>query len=351
MKLAVIAVTNNGARLAKEIAQSFTHYDIFVKSGRNPLGYAQEYDSLGELITKIFSAYDALVFIMATGIVVRVIAPFIRDKRVDPAIVVADESGRHVISLLSGHIGGANELARTIAANIGATAVITTATDVGGQPAADVLAVKAGLKIEPFACLKQINAAAANGEKVRYFLDQALPRRAFYHEQAGRLDIELADMDDIARDCCYDAAVVVTDQCLTIAKPHVMLRPPTLAVGIGCRRGVSEAEITAAVAAACSKAGRSTGSIAVIGSTALKQDETGLLNAARTLGVPIQFYDNSQLAATIEKYQLQVSSFVNDKIGVGNVCEAAAILAGQTSQLLLPKTKFSRVTVAVSRVK
>lgn len=351
MKLAIIAVTNKGAYLAEKIAQKFTNYDIFVKNGRNPLNYSYEYTSLRELMPSIFAGYDALVFVMAAGIVVRVIAPYIQDKRTDPAVVVAGEDGRHVISLLSGHIGGANELAATIAENIGATPVITTATDLGNQPAADVLAVKLGLKIEPFAHLKHINAAAANGEKVTFFLDQALPLSTVYHQQAKRLGIPLEEMNNAGLCRGDHAAVVITDQCLDLTRPHLFLRPPTLAVGIGCRRGATEAEITGAARTACASIGRSLSSVAVIGSTTLKQDEAGLLAAAQALEVPLKFYDNTQLSAVIEKYQLDVSNFVNDQIGVGNVCEAAALLASQTSGLLLPKTKFSKVTIAIAQVK
>lgn len=351
MKLAIISVTNAGAQLSEKIAQNFNNVDIYAKSGRNLLEYGNTYESLSTLIAEIFDQYDAFVFIMATGIVVRVIAPFVQDKRTDPAVIVADESGKHVISLLSGHIGGANDLARLIAESIHATPVITTATDVGNKPAVDVLAVKLGLRFEFFENVKKINAAIVNGEKVFFFLDDTLPKYDYYMKTAVELGVTLCNQMPLSPASNDDALVFITDKDLAINSLHLFLRPPTLAVGIGCRRGTTKDEIIEAVLTACKRIGRSANSIAIIGSTVLKQDEQGLLDAVQAFDVPIEFYDNEQIAITIEKNKLDVSSFVNEKIGVGNVCEAAALLASQNTRILLPKTKFNRVTVSIAQVR
>jgi cobalt-precorrin 5A hydrolase len=148
MKLAIISVTKNGALLAEKLAKNLTFKtDLYAKVDRDADVPAEYYDSLSRLVDSIYNVYDGLIFIMATGIVVRVIAPHIRDKRFDPAVVVMDEAGEYAISLLAGHIGGANELARIISRAIDARPVITTATDVIQKPAADILAVKLGLEI------------------------------------------------------------------------------------------------------------------------------------------------------------------------------------------------------------
>jgi len=347
MKLAIITITNNGTVLAEKLAQGL-EFDatVYVKKGRNCHEVGIEYESLSLLVENIFWQYDGLIFIMATGIVVRMIAPLIRDKRFDPAVVVVDEAGKYAISLLSGHIGGANELAQRVSGAIGSVAVITTATDVGHKPAADVLAVKLGLSIEPFPMLKTINAAIANGEEVVFLLDSSMTFAADYAKHAAAMGIDLQDINIQTAD--YDAAVIVSDRDFPINKPHLYLRSAKLAVGIGCRRNTSQAEIIAAVTAACQKIGRSVDNISVIGSTTVKQDEPGLLATAKYFNVSVRFFDNKQLKSCIEKYNLDISSFVNDKIGVGNVCEAAALLAGQNNKLLLPKTKFNRVTVAIA---
>ncbi|AIF51764.1 cobalt-precorrin 5A hydrolase [Pelosinus sp. UFO1] len=353
MKLAIISVTNQGALLGNNLAEKLSKLgksvDIFAKVGRNPLRH-NTYELLSTLVHSVFSQYDGFIFIMATGIVVRVIAPYIIDKRVDPAIVVMDDCGKHAISLLSGHIGGANELTTLIGGLVGAETVITTATDIANKPAADMLAVKLNLTIEPFEQLKSINAAIVNGDNVLFFLDKAISHQDFYYQEAAKLGIELIDLSNIGSND-FDAAVIISDRLLSLSISHLYLRPPTLAVGIGCRRNTTSEEILAAVTDACSRIGRSINSITTIGSSVIKQNEPGLLSVIQQLAVPSIFFVNEQLEKCIEENQLEVSNFVKKEIGVGNVCAAAAILAGQTNKLLLPKTKYKNVTVSIAQVK
>lgn len=352
MKLAVISVTRKGAELAERIAPFLgPGVDVYAKNGRNLPESHHTYDSLSDLVNKKFSLYDGLIFIMATGIVVRVIAAQLNDKRCDPAVVVMDDGGNYAISLLSGHIGGANELTRLVSRAAGAMPVITTATDVARLPAADVLAVKLNLAIEPFSSLKTINSAIVNGDRVLFFIDKGLAESEQYIAVAARQEVALVDSSEIIYTDKYDAAVVITDKELIIGKPHLYLRPNSLALGIGCRRDTTSAEILSAIKQACQTIGRSITSVAVIGSTIVKADEQGLLSVAGQLGVPIKFFTNEQLEQCINQYELSLSDFVNEKIGVGNVCEPAAMLAGRNNKLILPKTKYPKVTVAVTAVK
>ena len=350
MKLGVISVTNRGAILGNKLAKKLLllghSVQVYAKEGRNPEN-ATTYNLLSELIKEIFADYDGLIFIMATGIVVRVIAPYVQDKRVDPAIIVMDEGGQYAISLLAGHIGGANELATLIGEVSGAVPVITTATDVAKKPAADVLAVKLHKEIQPFSNLKHINGAIVNGDRVLFFLDETLPNQEFYQQTAKKLGIELQNLTNIPS-IEYDAAVLISDQNVCLTKPHIYLRSMALALGIGCRRGTTKEEIMVAVTDACQQIGYTTNSIVIIGSTIIKQDEVGLLALIEELGVPSQFFMNAQLQECIDKYQLDVSSFVKKQVGVGNICAAAAILMGQSKKLLLPKTKYKKVTVAIA---
>ncbi|VBB06838.1 cobalamin biosynthesis central region [Lucifera butyrica] len=352
MKLAVISVTSNGAILARHLADVLNiPIDVYARVGRNPVKADSEFDSLSELVAKIFYQYDGLIFIMAAGIVVRVIAPHVRDKRYDPAVVVMDEAGDYAISLLSGHIGGANELTQKVARAVGAKAVITTATDVAQKPAPDVLAVKLDLMIDPWEELKHINAAIVQGERVTFFLDPSLPNAQHYDQVAEEMGIHFVDMAHLNRVEEYDAAVVITDKDLYMVKRHVYLRPATLAVGIGCRRGTTSAEIFAALDDACKKVGRTMKSVAVIGTTVVKQEEIGILAAVQQMVIPLELYTNEQLQQCIDDYGLPVSGFVQEKIGVGNICEAAALLGGQTDKLLLPKTVYQNLTIAIAEVK
>jgi len=351
MKIAILAVTDGGAQLAAKLSPKLNGgADIYVKTGRGAGVAAQHYDRLSDLVDSIYLVYDGLIFIMATGIAVRVLASHISDKRSDPAVVVMDEAGEFAISLLSGHIGGANELARTIGQAIGARPVITTATDVGGQPAADILAVKLGLAIEPFEELKAVNAASANRQKVVFFIDRSLAEWNHYYRVAEDMGITLTDFDQL-RKIDYDAAVVISDKQLSMDKNHVFLRPATLAVGIGCRRGTTSDEIFAAMKDVCNRLGRSMKSIAVIATVTAKQDEVGILAVARQLKVPVAIFTNEELQKCIEEHQLVVSEFVQKQIGVGSVCEPAALLAGRTKELLLRKTIYGRITLAVTEVR
>lgn len=351
MKLAIISVTNNGALLAEKLAHKLgIDCTIFQKAGRNPVKAGHLFNNLSDLIANVFNQYNGLVFIMATGIAVRVIAPFIVDKRSDPAVVVLSDNGQYAISLLSGHIGGANDLTKQISHAIGATAVITTATDIANKPAADVLASKLGVSIEPFCNLKHINASIANDEAVEFFIDPALHDYSNHLAVAKHLGIELKDIA-LLPTTLFDSVVLITTKTYSVNRPHIYLRPVNLAIGIGCRRGTEVNAILNAVDTACAKIGRSLNSIKIIGSTIVKQDEDGLLQCAAKLAVPVKFFNNHEIQACIAKNNLEISRFVEKEIGVGNICEAAALLAGQTNKLVLNKTKFQGITVAIAEVR
>lgn len=351
MNLAIIAVTDRGAKLAQTIKIYFSA-DVFVKSGRNPIGEINEYVSLRDLINDIFQKYDAFIFIMATGIVVRVIAPLIVHKSVDPAILVMNESGKHVISLLSGHIGGANELACLVAEKLHAEPIITTATDINEKIAADMIATKLNLMIEPFERLKYINAEIAKGELLEIYLDSSIKNISFYQKKLQDLKLPFKIIDLNKEQKSGDAlAIIITNQDLAITPRQLLLKPRSVSIGIGCRRNTSKDDILQAIYEACSIADVSIDTIINMASTIVKNDEVGLLMAAQELEVPIIFYKNSQLQEVIDKYNVSVSNFVNKQIGVGNVCEAAALLISQSKKIILHKTKFNKVTVAIAWAK
>lgn len=350
MKIAIIAVTDKGMRQACGLAGKMGDCaTVYVKAGRSTEQAVVNFSSLSQLLADIFNRYDGLVFIMAAGIAVRVIAPHIQDKRFDPAVVVMDDCGKHAISLLSGHIGGANDLAVLIGKLTGAEPVITTATDVSNQTAADVVAVKLGLVVEPIAQLKQVNATIANGGHTAFFIDGSMPESNDYIKQAAAVGIALEDISE-AVNGLYDAAVLITQSSYSFDKPHVYLRQADLVAGIGCRRGTSRQLIMQALEDACRKIGRSPASIARIGSSIVKQNEQGLLETARMLAADISFFTNEQIKQCIILHNLTESKFVEAQIGVGNVCEAAALLAGKNSKLIVSKTKYQKVTVAIAAV-
>ena len=352
MRLAIFSVTGKGALLADKLAHQLQNdVTVYAKQGRTTNLSHHTYEKLSTLIENVFSLYDGLIFIMATGIVVRVIAAHIHDKQFDPAVVVLDDAALYAISLLSGHLGGANELTKQVATLLGATPVITTATDVAHKPAADMLAVKLNLAIEPFDQLKTLNASIVNEDKVLFCIDNQLNQAEQYIELAQDLGVTLQSMEKLKDSNSYDSAVVITDKELYMLKPYLYLRPATLAVGIGCRRNTSSTLIFEALSQACRSIGRSMKSIAIMASTDLKKDEIGLLAAGQQLVIPIKFYNNDLLRHCIIEQQLVESDFVKKELGVGNVCEAAALLGGESQTLLLPKTKYPQVTIAIAEVK
>jgi len=354
MRLAIFSVTCKGALLADKLVHQLQNdVTVYAKQGRTTNLSHHTYEKLSTLLKEeaVFSLYDGLIFIMAAGIVVRVIAPYINDKQFDPAVVVIDDAALHAISLLSGHLGGANELTRQVASLLGAVPIITTATDVAHKPAADILAVKLNLAIEPFDQLKTINASIVNEDKVLFCIDDHLSQVERYIELAQEMGVELHSMAKLKNSDDYDSAVIITDQELYMVKPYLYLRPATLAVGIGCRRNTPSTLIFEALSQACRLIGRSMKSIAVMASADLKKNEIGLLAAGQQLVIPIKFYNNDLLRHCIVEQQLIESDFVKKELGVGNVCEAAALLVGESTTLLLPKTKYPQVTIAIAEVK
>ena len=353
MRLAIVSVTSQGARLGRELqglltGGEFSAIDAYSKLGRGG-NQDREYDTLAVLITELFTQYDGFVFIMATGIVVRTIAPLIRDKRIDPAVIVMDERGKHVISLLSGHLGRANYLANVIADRLAATPIITTASDVQGKIAPDVMAAECRLGVSPFLILKRINTMLVEGQTVGYFLDESLPEASTSAAWLRQHGISYRMLSEFPAGA--DASILITDQHIATDAIHLFLRPKTLVAGIGCRRGMAKEKLLSALADACASTGRSIDSVGKIASVALKADEIGLLKAAQEIAAETLFYEPAVLNRIVTEQNLTVSEFVNDKMGVGSVCEAAAICGANNSQLLLKKQTYQGVTIALAEVK
>lgn len=329
MRIAILSVTNEGAVLAKRLADSLKgDIDIFARAGYNPIA-ACEYENLDKLVSKLFHQYDGFIFIMSVSMTVRAIATHTRNKYFDPAVITVDESGSFAISLLSGHLGSANALTRRVGEAIGAQSVITSAIDVLQKPEIDLYSIKINAIIEPYEHISAVNAAISDCRKVTFFIDPALPDSAAYINAAEEMDIQLLDIKHLADTSLYDAAVVVTDKDLYMVKPHVFLRPLTLAVGLECRHGTPSTEILAAISEACKKIGRSRKSIATIISSSIYEEEIGLLAAGQE--VPIRFVDlqNSQ--------------------EFGDSSEAAA-LAAENACKILGRLDHDNVKVAIAEI-
>lgn len=349
MRTAIFAVTEQGASLAWRTVQALDGESrVFLKKGTETGHHgAKCFERLSEVVREAFLQYDALIFIMAAGIAVRMIAPHIVSKLSDPAVVVMDERGLHAISLLSGHIGGANLLARQLAAALGAEAVITTATDVEELLAVDALAAEYALRPCPKSEIKALNGALLKGEQVEYDIDSSLPRAGFFQQGFRKHGIEAKLIASAEFSKIKAPATIVTLQEPEKREGILYLAPRRLIAGVGCRRGTPAEAVTEALSLACERIGRGAEDISLFASTALKSDETGLLQAASALGKEIVFFENERLQAVIEQYGLTESDFVKRTIGIGNVCEASALACVQEGRFALTKTKFGAVTVAL----
>jgi len=334
-KTAVWVITRGGLRIARTLKEKDPDVFLFLSDRFDDDAADATFSSLRESVSENFSRHSHHLFIMATGIVIRMIAGLIQDKTIDPAVVSMDDRGTHVISLLSGHLGGANQLAVKIADLIHAEPVISTATDVNRVPSIDMVASGKGLFIENPGMIKRVNMA---------FLEQ---EQISLSDPYGILDGVLPDgCGGVAGICEY--GIVVDDHIRGMNKSHLYLRPQTLSVGIGCNRGTPESEIMALLDQVFSDEDLSRYSIRNVASIDIKQDETGILDLAENLGVPLVLFRNRELDAveTIKNSSETVKKYT----GAKSVCEAAAILASEKGKLIVEKRKTKNVTLAVARV-
>lgn len=343
---AVYAVTGQGAELGHRIARKLGG-QLFVPERLATRFDASPMSGLMACVAQNFSRFQQHVFVTATGIAVRSIAPHLRSKQHDPAVVALDQRGQHCISLVSGHIGGANDLATKIASITGGQAVITTATDTERLPSLDSLALEHGTSIRNISAVKHVNGALLESRTVALsdpdnLLELRSPRAAA--QPWAKLFRHVSQHEALN---AQGPAVIVTVQALETPEQVLVLHPRTLVLGMGCRRGVPAADLLAHVHRVLDEHGLAEQSLLGMASITAKSDEEGLLECARTLRVPIHFYNQEQLSAVSVP---NPSERVLERMGVPSVCEAAALILSQAPSLLVPKTKTSNSTLAVAQV-
>jgi cobalamin biosynthesis protein CbiG len=284
---------------------------------------------------------QGLVVVLAVGATVRLLAPWLRGKHIDPAVVVVDDRGQYAVALLSGHAGGANALARRVAETIGGQAVITTASDVNGQLAVDLLGAEDGWRIEASPnALRRAAAAVVNGLPVGLYQDVGSPVHAAAPIRP------LANLDDV-KDLA--ALLVVTDRCLQSSVPgQVVYRPPSLVAGVGCSSGASASDILDAIERALHQGQLARNSLALLATIDRRAQEPGVREAAHILEVPLEAYPAEALAEV--RGLPTPSQVVQAAVGTPGVCEPAALLASGASALLVPKVKAARATAAIARI-
>ena len=348
MNLAIIAITRNGARLGARLQATRPQAALFVLERFAPEAGTQATPFTGELkelIARLWGRYEGFAFVMATGIVVRMVAPHLAGKDRDPAVVVLDEAGRFAVSLLAGHLGGANRLAVELAAASGGTPVITTATDVNGLTAWDEAARQAGLRVEPVAHIKHLNSLLLEGGRIA-LVDRCCRVAPYFANTPG---IEVHANFAAAMQSTSNGLVFVTHRQIPDLdrRPNLLaLRPPDLVVGIGCNRGTDADEIEAAVTFELGRAFLAFASIGRLASVQDKADEVGLLEFAARHTLPLDFYSANELNAVTAPSPDSAPALA--AIGAKGVCEPAAILAAGGGPLLITKKKCGNVTIAVA---
>jgi cobalt-precorrin 5A hydrolase len=326
MKVAIITITKNSEDLAGEIQESLMKsptilgVDVFNKNVKKTL-------------ESVFGKYDCIIGIMAAGIMVRNICSLKRNKMEDPAILVMDDAGKHVISLLSGHFGGANEIAMKIAEITGADPVITTATDVQGKMGIDVIAKKYYLNVENPEKIKAINTA---------LLDDEAPKLLF----PSGFDFILDDLQILNN---YNVFKSDNSEFKSLFNNiELILKPKLFVVGIGARRDISKENVEEAVKKAMDILKLPIQRIDIISTGEMKTNEAGIVEAASHFHIPLEIIPLDKLKK-FDYTGYSKSSFVREKFGISGVCEPSALIAaGKNSKLIFKKTAFNGVTVAIA---
>jgi cobalt-precorrin 5A hydrolase/precorrin-3B C17-methyltransferase len=318
--IALVTATENGRSRARHLAAVWP--DAEIVDGRP-----------SEALPDAFARADGIVLFLATGAAVRLLAPLLDDKRTDPGVVCVDDAGRFAVALCGGHAGGANALAQRAAEALGATPVVTTASDAAGLPALDGLGADLGFRVDPRSDLAAVGAALAGGETVALVGDRRWP--------LGPLPPNV-----IAATEPRAPAIVISDRDgAGLPSPVALYRPPSLVAGVGASRGASAQEIEALLGEALAEGGLAADSLATLASADVKADEPGLLSAAGDR--PLRFFTAAELAAVEVPNPSEV---VRAAVGTPSVAEAAALLAaGPGAELVVPKRKSAMATVAIAR--
>ncbi|MFO7785847.1 MAG: precorrin-4 C(11)-methyltransferase [Thermodesulfobacteriota bacterium] len=339
---AVYGLTPQGARTAATLARALKG-DLFLPEALALRHRALPFRALLETVAQTFDRYESHVFVAAAGIVVRAVAPLIRSKDLDPAVVVLDSEGRFAVSLLSGHMGGANRLALEVARLTGGEPVITTATDTAGLTGWDLLAADRDMAIANPEAVKTFNMALLSKEPVsvldpenRLGLKSAPETGATEAARAAGTSVSEARL-----------SVIVTWESIPEAAftDSLVLHPRCLVAGVGCNLGTSSREILDLIESTFLRHGLSPASLSSLATIEAKQNEPGILEAAESLGVVATFYPADALRYVPVP---NPSGTVKRHMGVESVCEAAALKRAGGGRLLVPKTLSRNATLAIA---
>ncbi|TCK98652.1 cobalt-precorrin 5A acetaldehyde-lyase [Natranaerovirga hydrolytica] len=338
MGLSILTLTKGGVALGKQLKKHYPNATLYTLEKYIEDETVPIKPSLDGIIQELFVTHNVLVFIMATGIVVRKIAPYLKDKTTDPAVIVMDEKGDFVISLLSGHLGKANEWAHTISHKIKATPVITTSSDLNHIMAVDTLAQKLQCAITDMKMAKILTVSLIEGHKVGVIADES------YDHKIQKPYVWLDDIES-PKENIKGYVYIGHTKPKNPKEPYLWLVPQDTIIGIGCKKGKTKEDIEMALEKALKKVNRCKASIKKIASVSIKKDEKGLLDLATDLNVPIEFYDIETIK-TVED-QFKGSVFVQQTIGVKAVSEPCGYIGSNYGKCLVPVEKNNGITISL----
>ncbi|MDH3192117.1 MAG: cobalamin biosynthesis protein [Nitrosopumilus sp.] len=344
-KVSVLAITKNGVNIGIKLKENFPSWRIYAPSKFENEHKIEWYsESTAEKIVKLFKSNDALICLFSLGAVIRLIAPHLKDKKTDPAVIVIDDKTNFVISVLSGHIGGANELTHQIAGKLNAIPVITTAADVNKTIAVDLLGRDFGWRIDDESTVTKVSAYMVNEEKIGVFQDAG--NKNWYKEIPNNVKIfdsleELINSDS-------KGFLVVTDRMLDgeFLRESVVYRPPSLVVGVGLHWDTRKETIKEGIDFCMNRFKLSPKSIAKLVSIKKPEDVQGLVEVGKEMKVPVEYVNREDLAKICAP---NPSERVKAFEGTSSVSEAAAIkISG--GELIVEKQKFPpNLTIAIAR--
>ncbi|AFS79467.1 cobalamin biosynthesis protein CbiG [Gottschalkia acidurici 9a] len=362
MRIACISFTSSGKEISKRIKYGLTcrvqDKEAMLSKTEKNFHYRNEYvvteidkntfsDKLSNHMEDIFRNHDGLIFISSTGIALRLIAPYIESKVKDPAVIVVDDMGKYSISLLSGHIRGANDLTLQISSILENQPIITTASDGRGIDAVDTFAKRYNLEIESMEDAKKLTSLMVEGENIKLIselVDVELRYDNVIKINKHSISSTLSDVKGIIVISSLDN---IKDYIKSEDKhkPICLLRPKNINIGIGCRRGKSKREILGAIMELFKENNLCLKSINKIGTIDVKKDEEGIIETSKELNCSMEVFTKKDIEKVQNKFNR--SKFVESKVGVTSVCEPCAYLLG--SEMIISKKIFNGITIAVSR--
>lgn len=334
MKMAIISVSNKGKTLALKLKDRLDNDSTIIRCDLY-------HKNVKSYFPFLFYEYDAIIAIMASGILIRSIAPLVESKVTDPAVLNIDDNGNFVISTLSGHLGGANELTHKISRLIGATPVITTSTDINKKLGIDVLAKDLYLAIDNTNEILYFNKAILEGHELSFTIN---PNKnfsyLFEYLNDNTLEINLS---------IYYSSKIRTDEIHIEVNDHeLILKEKKIVVGIGCRRGKECEKIHDGFKKSLDELNIQSSRVNLLTSAEIKKDEKGIMELAEKLNIPVKFVELDKLKL-FESRDVSKSDFVYSKFGIYGVCEPSAlIMAGFDSKLIYKKTSYDGVTISIA---